>query len=69
MLGTHGKVLSCFGVYQPRELQDRTARRGEDDPFDVLGVSVDAVAVAGDDGYLGGGGHGPSGRSLVLVCF
>ena len=46
------EVLSRFSVGEPCQLHDRAAGRVEDDPFDVLGVSLDAVAVAGQDGYL-----------------
>ena len=47
MLRIDGQVLSCFGLGEPCQLHDRAASRVEDDPFDVPGVSLDAVAVAG----------------------
>jgi len=52
MLGIDRQVLSCLGLGERCELHDRAASRVDDDPFDVLGVSLDHVAVAGQDGYL-----------------
>ena len=52
MLGIDCQVLSGFSLSEPCQLHDRAASRVQDDPFDVPGVSLDAVAVAGHDGYL-----------------
>jgi len=37
---------------QPGELHDRPARRVEDHPLDVVGISVDPIGTATNDGYL-----------------
>ena len=59
MLGIDCQVLSGFSVGEPCQLHDRAASRVEDDPFHVLGVSLDVVAVTGQDGYLCCAGRGP----------
>jgi len=38
--------------------EPRAASGVEDDPFDVFGVSLDVVVVAGREGYLRGVGRG-----------
>jgi hypothetical protein len=69
MLGIDCHVLSGFSLGEPCQLHDRAASRVEDDPFDVLGVSLDAVALAGQDGYLRCAGRGCNGRSPELIGF
>jgi hypothetical protein len=49
VLGIDGQVISCSRLDEPGKLHDRTASRVQDDPFDVLDVALDAVAVRGYD--------------------
>jgi len=58
MLGIDCQLLSRFSLGEPRKLHDRAASCVEDDPFDVFGVSLDVVVLAGRKGYLHGGGRG-----------
>src|SRR5437764_13926763 len=68
IVGVDDEVLAGFGLDEPGKLHDRPASGVEDDLFDVLGISLDAVALSGDDRYLRDGSHGGSGGSLALVC-
>lgn len=58
VVGVDGEVMLGFSLDKPRKLHDRAASRIEDRLFDVLGVSLEAVAFSGDDGQLRGGSHG-----------
>ena len=58
MLRVDCQVLSGFSLGEPCQLHDRAASRVEDGPFHVLGVSLDVVAVAGQQGYLRRVGRG-----------
>ena len=42
---TERPMAVVVSLTQPSELHDRTASRAQDDPFDVLSVSLDAVAA------------------------
>src|SRR5207248_1548639 len=59
VLGVDREVYAGFGLDEPRELHDRAPSRVEDCLFDVLGMSLDAVAPSGDEGYLAGRSHRP----------
>src|SRR5581483_3373953 len=68
MIGVDDDVLAGFGLDEPCKLHDRPASGVEDDLFDVLGISLDAVALSGDDRYLRDRSHGWSGGSLAFMC-
>lgn len=50
MLWIDGEVVVAFGIDKPRKLHDGSAGGVDDDAFDLLGVSLDAVALPGDEG-------------------
>ena len=58
MLRIDCQLLSRFSLGEPCKLHERAASCVEDDPFDVFGVSLDVVAVAGREGNLRGVGRG-----------
>lgn len=52
IVGINDEVLASFGLNEPSKLHYRPASCIEDDLFYVLGISLDAVALSGDDRYL-----------------
>ena len=57
MLRIDCQLISRFSLGEPRKLHDRAASCVVDDPFDVFGVSLDVVVLAGREGYLRGVGR------------
>ena len=66
MLWIDGQVVSRFGVDEPRELHDRATSSVDDDSFDVLGVSFNAVTLSRHEDDLRRSGRGL--RSLVVLA-
>lgn len=58
VIGIDGQSAACLDFGDPRQLHDRTASRVQNQSFDVLGVSFDAVALAGHEQYFRRGGRG-----------
>jgi hypothetical protein len=57
VLGVNGERFSGLGVGQPCELHDRSARRVEDQTLDILCRTLDAAALASQDGDFRYRGH------------
>ena len=57
VLWVDGDRLAGPGLGQLGELQDRSPRGGENQRHNRLGIAVDGIPVAPDDGDLGSGGH------------
>lgn len=50
VIGIEGEVPLGFRLDKPCKLHDRPPSSVDDDPFDLLGVSLDAVTLSGDEG-------------------